>query len=101
MAMGMATRLMAMGMATRLMVMATATGPVTTIRLTGLTELLIALLSDAISMPPLPVSIVIVIGTNAGRVRAIRQPGRSIYWWLSSAPAGSALTGLLNGRYRW
>jgi hypothetical protein len=28
-------------------------------------------LSDAISTPPLSVSIVIVIGTNAGRVRAL------------------------------
>jgi hypothetical protein len=35
-------------------------------------------LSDAISMPLLPVSIIIVIGTNAGRVRALGQPGRSI-----------------------
>jgi hypothetical protein len=35
-------------------------------------------LSDAISMPPLPVSIVIAIRTNAERFRALGQPGRSI-----------------------
>jgi hypothetical protein len=75
-----AIRLMAMatGAARAIQLMAMDMGPATAIRLTGLTELPITPLSDAISMPLLPVSIIIVIGTNAGRVRALDRPGRSI-----------------------
>ena len=69
----MAIRLMAMatGAATAIRLMAMATGAV--IRLTGLTDPPITPLFDAISMPPLLVSIVIVIRTNAGHVRALDQ----------------------------
>jgi hypothetical protein len=69
----MAIRLMAMdmGLVTAIRLMAMDMGPVTAIRFTGLTELPIAPLSDAISTPLLSVSIVIAIGTNAVRVRAL------------------------------
>ena len=54
---------MGLGTATRLTVIA----PV----ITGVTEPPITPLFDTVSMRPLPVSIIIVIGTNAGRVRAL------------------------------
>src|SRR5262249_37395426 len=75
-----AIRLMAMatGPVTGIRLMAMAMAPVTAIRPTGLTELPIAPLSDAISTPRLPVSIVIAIRTNAERFRALGQRGRSI-----------------------
>ena len=65
-----ATRPMAMGLgtATRL----TAIAPV----ITGVTEPPITPLFDTVSMRPLPVSIVIDIGTNAGRVRALELASR-------------------------
>src|ERR1700751_1181386 len=71
---GMAIRLMAMdmGLVTAIRLTAMDMGPVTAIRLTGLTELPIAPLSDAISMPLRSVSIAIVIGTKARGVRASR-----------------------------
>src|SRR5262249_12909413 len=83
-AMGPVTAIRLMAMATgpvtgiRLMAMAMAMAPVTAIRPTGLTELPIAPLSDAISTPRLPVSIVIAIRTNVERFRALGQRGRSI-----------------------
>ena len=71
-----ATQLTATVMApvTAIRLMAMVMAPVTAIRLTGLTELTelrTTPWSDAISMPLLPVSIVIVITTNVGRVRAL------------------------------
>jgi hypothetical protein len=61
---------MATGPVTAIRLMAMDMAPVTAIRLTGLTELRITPWSDDISMPPLPVSGITVITTNAGRVRA-------------------------------
>ena len=83
----MATRLTAMAMepvtATRPTAMAMGLGTATRLTviapvITGVTEPPITPLFDTVSMPLLPVSIIIVIRTNAGRVRALGQPGRSI-----------------------
>ena len=70
-----ATRLMALVMApvTAIRLMALAMAPV--IRVTGVTELPITRLPDTTSMPLLRVSIIIVIRTNAGRVRALESTG--------------------------
>jgi len=78
--------------------MGMVTAPVTTIRLMGPTELHITPLSDAISMPLLPVSIVIVIGTNAESVRALGQPGRSVSC-RGCRPARSSATYQINAAY--
>src|SRR6516165_6886458 len=90
--------LMAMDMVTAIRLMGTATEAVTTIRLMGPTELHITPLSDAISMPLLPVSIVIVIGTNAESVRALGQPGRSVSC-RGCRPARSSATDQINAAY--
>src|SRR5215472_14679616 len=72
-----ATRLTALDMAPVIAIRLTALdmAPITVIRVTGVTELLITRLPDTTSTPLLPVSIIIVIRTNAARVRALESTG--------------------------
>jgi len=93
----MATPLMATAMAAVTAIRLTAMAAVTAIHLTatatvitGVTEPPITPLSDATSMPPLPVSIIIVTGTNARHVRALGQP------WTVHPPAGPSSPSLID-----
>src|SRR5215468_2949497 len=90
MVMGIRLMAMVMGPATATRLMAMAMEPVTAIQLTAMALARVTgtriTPSDAISMPPLLVSGIIVIGTDAGRACAGRVNNRTAKFRLEKSP---------------